>query len=158
MQRMNALHQPLPAAPLYHRIADGIDAAIASGALRAGDRLPSVRQLSEQHRVSLATAIQVYRTLENRARLEARPRSGYYVLHPPVALREPSFDATPPPTDSDSGDMDAMLHEFVQVVDDPLAAPSFCAMPARTLVPEARLQHLMATLNRRHPDTYRATR
>lgn len=60
MQRMNAPHERLPEAPLYHRIADGIDAAITSGALRAGDRLPSVRQLSEQHRVSPATAIQVY--------------------------------------------------------------------------------------------------
>lgn len=152
MQRMNAPHERLPEAPLYHRIADGIDAAIASGALRAGDRLPSVRQLSEQHRVSLATAIQAYRTLENRARVEARPKSGYYVMHRPAALREPSFDTTLPPTENDSGDMDAMLHEFVQVVDDPLAAPSFCALPARTLVPEARLQHLMATLNRRHPE------
>lgn len=152
MQRMNTLHERLPEAPLYHRIADDIDAAIACGALRAGDRLPSVRQLSEQHRVSPATAIQVYRTLENRARVEARPKSGYYVLRPPAALREPSFDITLPPTNCDSGDMDALLHEIVQVVDDPLAAPSFCAMPARSLVPEAKLQHLVATLNRRHPE------
>lgn len=152
MPSMNSPHERLPAAPLYHRIAEDIDAAIDSGALRAGDRLPSVRQLCEQHRVSPATAIQVYRTLENRGRVEARPKSGYYVLHPPVPLREPSFDTTLPAATNDSSDLDALLHDFVQVVDDPLAAPSFCAMPARSLIPEARLQHLTATLNRRHPE------
>lgn len=155
MQRMNAPHERLPALPLYQRIAEDIDAAIARGALLAGDRLPSVRQLSQQHHVSLATAIQVYRTLENRSRVEARPKSGYYVLPPAPALREPSFDMSLPLSDcdsSDSSDMDAVLHDFVQVVDDPLAAPSFCATPGRTLVPESKLQHLIATLNRRHPE------
>lgn len=150
---MNAPTVRPPATPLYRRIAEQIDEAIASGALRGGDRLPSVRQLSEQHRVSLSTAIQVYRTLENRAHIEARPKSGHFVTQgaqPP--LREPSFDATLPPVDIFAGDMDAILHEISQVIDDPLAAPSLCATPARALIPEARLQHLVATLNRRHPE------
>ena len=63
-------------APLYQRIAAQIEAAIASGAMRAGARLPSVRALAQQHAVSMSTALQVYRWLENRGVAEARPKSG----------------------------------------------------------------------------------
>ena len=59
--------------------------AIQAGALKAGDRLPSVRRLSTQHRVSIATAVQAYRHLENQRLIEARPKSGYFVLSKPVA-------------------------------------------------------------------------
>ena len=61
--------------------------AIHAGALRAGDRLPSVRRVSTQHRVSIATAVQAYRHLENQRLIEARPKSGYFVLARPVAAR-----------------------------------------------------------------------
>ncbi|MET0225385.1 MAG: winged helix-turn-helix domain-containing protein, partial [Dokdonella sp.] len=64
----------------YEALADEIAASIHAGTLRAGDRLPSVRQLSTQHRVSIATAVQAYRHLENQRLIEARPKSGYFVL------------------------------------------------------------------------------
>src|SRR5215207_9528940 len=51
-------------APLYQRLAGQIELGIASGALRAGDRLPSVRQLTQQHGVSMSTALQALRHLE----------------------------------------------------------------------------------------------
>jgi DNA-binding transcriptional MocR family regulator len=150
--RMNAPQERLPALPLYQRIAEQIDAAIDTGALKSGDRLPSVRQLSEQHRVSMATAVAAYRVLEDRLRIEARPKSGYYVTAPLPQRPAPSFDATLPPAEPLEDRLDALVREFIEVVDDASAAPSFCARPARRLVPEARLQHLMATINRRHPE------
>jgi DNA-binding transcriptional MocR family regulator len=48
--------------------------------------------------------------------------------------------------------MDQVLHEFLLIVDDPLAVPPFHAAPARALLPEAKLQHLLAGVNRRHPE------
>jgi DNA-binding transcriptional MocR family regulator len=139
--------------PLYQVIAAPIERAIGSGALRPGDRLPSVRQLSQQHAVSLSTALQAYRWLENRGAVQARPKSGYYVAQAgartPV-MPEPQLDTR---VDAPSFvSIDDVLQEFLYIVDDPLALPRFHAMPARELLPEAKLQHLLASVNRRHPE------
>ncbi len=64
---------------LYTHVADRIEALIRGGALRPGDRVPSVRKLSEQQDVSISTAVQAYRVLEDKGLVEARPQSGYYV-------------------------------------------------------------------------------
>ena len=80
---------------LYQSLAARMAEAIHAGALKAGDRLPSVRRVSTQHRVSIATAVQAYRHLENQRLIEARPKSGYFVLSRPLALAEPTT-STPP--------------------------------------------------------------
>lgn len=64
---------------LYERIADELGAMVARGALRPGDRLPSVRRLSEERGVSIATVIAAYLLLEGRGVAEARPKSGHFV-------------------------------------------------------------------------------
>src|SRR5260370_7108953 len=83
-----------PDAPLYVRIAETLSQQVARGALRAGDRVPSLRQLSRQKGVSISTALQAYLWLENRGYLEARPQSGFYVRAPYSNLiPEPHFEA-----------------------------------------------------------------
>src|SRR5215210_3789805 len=64
---------------LYEQVAETIARQIEAGTLRAGDRVPSVRRTSKQHRVSVSTAVQAYLALENRGLIEARPQSGFYV-------------------------------------------------------------------------------
>ena len=136
--------------PLYQRIAAQIEAAIASGAMRAGERLPSVRALALQHGVSISTAQQVMRHLENRGVVEARPKSGCFVAPRAPVLPEPMLDLR---LEGPSlVNMDQVLQEFLWIVNDPLAVPSFHAQPARSLLPEAKLQALMAGVNRRHPE------
>ena len=136
--------------PLYQRLAASIERGIASGALGAGDRLPSVRQLAQQHGVSISTATQVYRSLENRGVAVARPKSGYYVAARKPSLPEPQFDQRLEGASFVS--MDQVLHDFLMIVEDPQALPSFAAAPARALLPEAKLQQLLASVNRRHPE------
>lgn len=80
---------------LFGRIADGLAQAIRSGALASGERLPSVRELARQHAVSLSTAVQALRTLEDARLVQARPRSGYFVAPRPRALPRPA-ESTPP--------------------------------------------------------------
>jgi DNA-binding GntR family transcriptional regulator len=80
---------------LYQELAARLAEAIYAGSLRAGDRLPSVRRLSEQHGVSIATAVQAYRALENQRLIEARPKSGYFVLPKPKKLAEPALSRPP---------------------------------------------------------------
>lgn len=65
--------------PLYLRVAHHYRGAIRAGVLPAGERMPSVRTLTRLHQVSLSTALQACRSLEDEGLLEARPRSGYFV-------------------------------------------------------------------------------
>src|SRR3984957_10659935 len=65
--------------PLYEQVAEKIEKLIRSGAMRAGDRIPSVRRASAQHGVSVPTAVQAYLALEDRGLIEARPKSGFFV-------------------------------------------------------------------------------
>jgi DNA-binding transcriptional MocR family regulator len=68
-----------PSPRLYEQLADDLAGLVARGTLRAGDRLPSVRALSEQRSVSVSTVLQAYLVLENRGLVETRPQSGHYV-------------------------------------------------------------------------------
>ena len=136
--------------PLYHRVAGELELAITAGSLRTGDRLPSVRQLCQQHGVSASTVTLAYRHLENRALVEARPKSGYFVAPHRQPLPEPQIDTRMGRAGFVTAD--DLTREFLYGSDDPLAAPSFCPMPARELLPEAKLRHLTAHLNRLHPE------
>lgn len=64
---------------LYLQVVDLISGQVNNGTLRAGDRLPSLRGLSSQLQVSIPTVRQAYLELEKQGRIEARPKSGYFV-------------------------------------------------------------------------------
>ncbi|MDH5785505.1 MAG: PLP-dependent aminotransferase family protein [Chromatiales bacterium] len=65
---------------LYQQVAEDMRRAIGMGTYPAGERLPSLRRIADHYEVSLATAIQAYQWLEDSGFIEARPKSGYYVL------------------------------------------------------------------------------
>ena len=65
--------------PLHVGVAELIKAMIESGQLNVGDKIPSLRKMSQQAKVSISTAIQAYANLEDQAVIESRPKSGYYV-------------------------------------------------------------------------------
>lgn len=64
---------------LYRQVIDLISENIESGALRPGDRLPSLRRMSTRIGVSIPTVRQAYVELERQRRIESRPQSGFYV-------------------------------------------------------------------------------
>ena len=64
---------------LYENLAQEFATLIGEGRLRPGERLPSVRRLAQQRKLSISTVIQALRTLESRGLVDARPQSGYYV-------------------------------------------------------------------------------
>ena len=70
---------------LYENLATQLKDAIRQGVYPPGDRVPSVRRLSEQHRVSQATVVSAYRLLESHGWLEARPQSGFFARQPEAA-------------------------------------------------------------------------
>src|ERR1044071_4325543 len=64
---------------LYMQVAEGLEKMINEEVLKIGDKLPSVRILSEEYGISMGTAFQAYYHLEGKGLIEARPKSGYYV-------------------------------------------------------------------------------
>ncbi len=64
---------------LYLQVSGGIEKMIADEVLVIGDKLPSVRMLSEEQGVSMSTAFRAYYHLESKGLIESRPKSGYYV-------------------------------------------------------------------------------
>ena len=64
---------------LYKKLAETISEQIRQGVYKPGDKLPSVRKLSQQHHVSIATVISAYTQLEDQCFIEVKPKSGYYV-------------------------------------------------------------------------------
>jgi GntR family transcriptional regulator len=65
--------------PITRQIADQIRSHSASGALTAGDRLPSVRQLARELAVNPNTILHVYERLTAEGLLERRQGDGTYV-------------------------------------------------------------------------------
>ncbi|MBA1261721.1 PLP-dependent aminotransferase family protein [Stutzerimonas stutzeri] len=76
---------------LYQRIAHQLAEDIRRGVYLPGERVPSVRKLSQQLNVSHATVLQAYANLEDQGMIRARPQSGFYVHHTP-ALTAPTPD------------------------------------------------------------------
>jgi DNA-binding transcriptional MocR family regulator len=73
---------------LYETLAGEIEALIASGVLLDGEKIPSVRQASQHHNLSITTVLHAYLLLESKGIIESRPQSGYFVRH--KTLRPPA--------------------------------------------------------------------
>ena len=75
--------------PPYARIAAEIRRRIAAGELRPGDRVPSTRQISEEHSVAIATATRALTSLAQDGVVRAVPRVGTVVAAPEPSLAAP---------------------------------------------------------------------
>lgn len=133
---------------VYARLVADLEALIRTGTLRPGERLPSVRRMSVQRGVSIATVLQAYRVLEARRRIGARPQSGFYVLSaPPAALIEPGpADGAGDPAEITSGDL---IMRVLEMVADPTLMPLGTALPEPALLPTAELSRCLARIARR---------
>ena len=65
--------------PIYAQVVAQVRAAIAAGELRAGDVLPSVRQLAAELRVNPNTVAQAYRELEHEGLTYVQRGQGTFV-------------------------------------------------------------------------------
>lgn len=136
---------------LYEEVARGIVAAIENGSLQAGQKAPSVRQLSAQRGVSVSTVLQAYRSLENSGHVEARPQSGYFVRKRVQALPEP--DAPPLQASAGATDisMSALVGKVLRATSDPKLLNLSVAVPGRDLLPTRAIERAMTKAHRRHP-------
>jgi DNA-binding transcriptional MocR family regulator len=102
--------------PRFLQIADALQAAVADGSLKPGDRLPPQRQLAARLDVDLTTITRAYDEARRRNLLEGRGARGTYVAAPKVELTtilDLSMNTPPPP---DGVDFDDMLKQGLSQV------------------------------------------
>jgi GntR family transcriptional regulator len=67
--------------PVYLQIVDQVKAAAASGALRSGEPLPSIRPLAEELRVNRNTIAKAYDELESQGVIETLQGKGSFLAN-----------------------------------------------------------------------------
>ncbi len=65
--------------PIYEQIRDQVKEQVMTGALSAGDALPSMRQLARDLRISVITTKRAYEELERDGFLENVPGKGCFI-------------------------------------------------------------------------------
>jgi GntR family transcriptional regulator len=70
---------PSSGVPLYLQLIEQVKHAIETGVLRAGDQLPSVRQIAEDLLINPNTVARAYRELEHEGIVDLKHGSGAYI-------------------------------------------------------------------------------
>ena len=136
--------------PHYVRIAENLIGQMERGVLRAGDRAPSLRRLSEQQRVSVTTALQSYMWLEDRGYLEARARSGFFVRQPFASeIPEPRFE--PGSVRATTPGVGDIMQDVFKMANDPAAVGFGPGYSSPELFPARRLNLNLRRLIHRDP-------
>jgi GntR family transcriptional regulator len=65
--------------PIYLQLVEQVKHAIETGALRAGDQLPSIRPLAEELVINANTVAKAYRELEREGVVELKQGAGAFV-------------------------------------------------------------------------------
>ena len=80
--------EPSSAVPVYRQIIDQIKYQVAGGTLRAGDRLPSVRELARRLPANQNTVLKAYELLTHEGLLSRRQGDGTFVTDAPSAIKK----------------------------------------------------------------------
>jgi DNA-binding transcriptional MocR family regulator len=136
---------------LYEQLADELSGAILKGALRPGDRMPSVRRLAGQRGVSVSTVLEAYLRLEDDGLVEVRPRSGHFVRRrgsPVVAVpRVPRRNLNPARVSVTPG-----VRALMESLKDPDVVPLGAAQVSPALLPIRQLNRRLAAIARETQD------
>lgn len=132
---------------LYQELAERFADLIRHGTYPSGERLPSVRQASEQHGVSISTVLQAYSSLESQGLIKVRPQSGYYVsLRADERLPEP--ETSSPQLDPSN----VSLHELVMMLMRDSANPNLvqlgAALPHLDTLLTQKINRIIASISR----------
>ncbi|NRR28737.1 PLP-dependent aminotransferase family protein [Oxalobacteraceae bacterium] len=134
---------------LYEHLANELGALIHSRVLAPGERLPSIRHLAQQKRLSISTVMQALRLMEDRGLIDAKPQAGYYVRHRARMLAvmtdaeqmaEPAFVG-----------INNLLMRVLKANEDKSIVQLGSAWPPDELLPVKRMQKTVASTARRDP-------
>lgn len=77
---------PSSGTPIYRQLVDQVRQAVASGVLKAGDRLPSVRDMAVELAVNPNTVAKAYQELEREGDIETPRGKGSFIADGDVTL------------------------------------------------------------------------
>jgi len=142
---------PALTSPRYQQVADRIADMIRGGSFAPGKRVPSLRRLSRQMSVSLTTAMEAYRVLEERGLIEARPQSGFYVRAPRALPPRPAKTAGAP--DAVPLEIGDLVLRLLRQAGDKAFVSFGTAVPHASFLPTEALNRILAREVRAHPET-----
>lgn len=94
---------PLSPEPIFEQVVFQVKAAVARGVLKAGDKLPSVRELAKDVAINPNTVARAYQALEGQGVIVRKQGSGCFVTGETSALRK----------DERRRKLEALLHRAV---------------------------------------------
>jgi DNA-binding transcriptional MocR family regulator len=134
---------------IYMQVAIGLEKMIAEDVLKIGDKLPSVRLLSEEYGISMGTAFQAYYHLEGKGLIESRPKSGYY-----VRFNHKRFPDLPKIVQPDPLSHEVSVKEMITSIYNDIAATNInnfaIAVPDPSFLPIAKLNKSVVHVLRNH--------
>src|SRR4026207_2497292 len=138
---------------LYLQVAGGLEKMIDEEVLKIGDKLPSVRMLSEEYGISMGTAFQAYYHLEGKGLIESRPKSGYY-----VRFNQRRFPELPKMMQPDALSHEVSVREMIGSIYSDIASHNnkvinfALAVPDPSLIPIAKINKSVVHALRNSPD------
>ena len=124
---------------LYLQVSEGLEKMIADDILKIGDKLPSVRMLSEEYGISMGTAFQAYYHLEGKGLVESRPKSGYYVRFNHHRFPELPKQIQPEQTSHEVSVKEMIASIYGDIAMDKSVINLSLAVPDISLLPAARI-------------------
>jgi DNA-binding transcriptional MocR family regulator len=136
---------------LYEKLASDIEVMIRRGVFRPGERIPSVRQSSQHHQLSITTVIRAYLLLESKGVIESRPQSGYFVrvldAHPDGKAHE--LSASRPIAVSSKVDVSRLVLSTLRSIGTDEAIPLGSPYPDPTLFPSDKINRYAYAIGRK---------
>lgn len=126
---------------LYQQVIEMIKKMQDSGTLRVGDKLPSLRKLSQQLNVSIPTVKLAYLELERQDLIVARPKSGYFMKSQPNLLAVPRRSRLT--KDPIKVDRQHFIEHIFNAVDNPNMVPLGISAPTAAYSAEKALARIM---------------
>ncbi|WP_444997632.1 aminotransferase-like domain-containing protein [Aliikangiella sp. IMCC44359] len=126
---------------LYQQVIELIDTMQETGSLRPGDKLPSLRKLSYQLSVSIPTVKQAYVELERLGKVDARPKSGYFLRSASIDISTPKkarFTPKPVPVRCQT-----LIEKAYDTVHSPNILPLGVSHPVMASPPDKNLARIM---------------
>lgn len=136
---------------LYQKIVDYLIGNIEKGMILPGEKLPSLRKISDQFDVSLSTAVEAYSRLELFGYVEARNRSGYFARLPITT------DNILKPSKSFKSKVSKIEHidEIIELMNqssDKMSAPFGFGTPAQNHFPNKLINRQIVQTLKQHPE------
>ncbi|MDH6253744.1 DNA-binding transcriptional MocR family regulator [Chryseobacterium sp. H1D6B] len=124
---------------LYTEITNGIASQIRGGALKAGDKLPSVRTLCQEHQISMNTAKRVFLELESQSLVESKPQSGYFVSKL-LSVKLPLSEVSRPSLIANNNEPDELISKVYENMGKKDITFFSIGIPSGDLLPQAKLK------------------